>query len=115
MCLGQSSALLRSDQPKCKTVVLCSAPNGDYSAASLQSVKDEVFINIFDEVVYETGVVSKRRSMSLPERVELFFTMEHTVLLRLIEIKGNQYTPGLRSTGWAPSRFPSAPSILSPG
>uniref|UniRef100_A0A3Q3JIS1 C2 domain-containing protein n=1 Tax=Monopterus albus TaxID=43700 RepID=A0A3Q3JIS1_MONAL len=36
-----------------------SAPNGDYSTASLQSVKDEVFINIFDEVVYETGVVRK--------------------------------------------------------
>uniref|UniRef100_A0A8D3D0Z3 Coiled-coil and C2 domain containing 2A n=1 Tax=Scophthalmus maximus TaxID=52904 RepID=A0A8D3D0Z3_SCOMX len=31
------------------------APNGDYSIASLQSVKDEVFINIFDEVVYEIG------------------------------------------------------------
>uniref|UniRef100_A0A3Q1BCK6 C2 domain-containing protein n=1 Tax=Amphiprion ocellaris TaxID=80972 RepID=A0A3Q1BCK6_AMPOC len=27
-----------------------SAPNGDYSNASLQSVKDEVFINMFDEV-----------------------------------------------------------------
>uniref|UniRef100_A0A8C4EJ13 Coiled-coil and C2 domain containing 2A n=1 Tax=Dicentrarchus labrax TaxID=13489 RepID=A0A8C4EJ13_DICLA len=38
-----------------------SAPNGDYSAASLQSVKDEVFINIFDEVVYETGVVIHTR------------------------------------------------------
>ncbi len=37
----------------------CSAPNGDYSTASLQSVKDEVFINIFDEVVYESGSVSK--------------------------------------------------------
>uniref|UniRef100_A0A3B4VCZ5 Coiled-coil and C2 domain containing 2A n=1 Tax=Seriola dumerili TaxID=41447 RepID=A0A3B4VCZ5_SERDU len=36
-----------------------SAPNGDYSTASLQSVKDEVFISIFDEVVYETGVVRK--------------------------------------------------------
>lgn len=35
-----------------------SAPNGDYSTANLQSVKDEVFINIFDEMVYETGVVS---------------------------------------------------------
>ncbi|XP_047443097.1 coiled-coil and C2 domain-containing protein 2A isoform X3 [Mugil cephalus] len=38
-----------------------SAPNGDYSTASLQSVKDEVFINIFDEVVYETGVNDKDR------------------------------------------------------
>uniref|UniRef100_A0A3Q3GAB6 Coiled-coil and C2 domain containing 2A n=1 Tax=Labrus bergylta TaxID=56723 RepID=A0A3Q3GAB6_9LABR len=43
-----------------------SAPNGDYSAASLQSVKDEVFINIFDEMVYETGVVRK----SIHSRVE---------------------------------------------
>uniref|UniRef100_A0A671WHZ0 Coiled-coil and C2 domain containing 2A n=1 Tax=Sparus aurata TaxID=8175 RepID=A0A671WHZ0_SPAAU len=43
-----------------------SAPNGDYSTASLQSVKDEVFINIFDEVVYETGVVRK----SIHTRVE---------------------------------------------
>uniref|UniRef100_A0A3B3TX68 Coiled-coil and C2 domain containing 2A n=1 Tax=Poecilia latipinna TaxID=48699 RepID=A0A3B3TX68_9TELE len=33
------------------------APNGDYSTGSLQSVKDEVFINIFDEVLYETGPV----------------------------------------------------------
>lgn len=83
-----------TDQLKCRPVVLCSAPNGDYSAASLQSVKDEVFINIFDEVVYETGVVSKRHSDSLPERVELFFTMEHAVLLRPTEKKGNQSTPG---------------------
>uniref|UniRef100_A0A671WH34 Coiled-coil and C2 domain containing 2A n=1 Tax=Sparus aurata TaxID=8175 RepID=A0A671WH34_SPAAU len=37
-----------------------SAPNGDYSTASLQSVKDEVFINIFDEVVYETGSIHTR-------------------------------------------------------
>lgn len=30
-----------------------SAPNGDYSSTSLQSVRDEVFINIFDEVLYD--------------------------------------------------------------
>lgn len=71
-----------TDRLKYKTAVLCSAPNGDYSAASLQSVKDEVFINIFDEVVYETGVVSEQRSVSLPECVELLFTTEHAVLLR---------------------------------
>ncbi|KAJ0032189.1 hypothetical protein NQD34_002270 [Periophthalmus magnuspinnatus] len=35
-----------------------SAPNGDYSSANLQSVKDEVFINIFDEMLHETGAVS---------------------------------------------------------
>ncbi|KAI3369014.1 hypothetical protein L3Q82_025986 [Scortum barcoo] len=47
-----------------------SAPNGDYSAASLQSIKDEVFINIFDEVVYETGVSDKDRERSVHTRVE---------------------------------------------
>lgn len=47
-------------------LLLCSAPNGDYSTASLQSVKDEVFINIFDEVVYETGVVSTTLCLTSP-------------------------------------------------
>ncbi|XP_029282132.1 coiled-coil and C2 domain-containing protein 2A isoform X2 [Cottoperca gobio] len=47
-----------------------SAPNGDYSAAVLQSVKDEVFINMFDEVVYETGVNDKDRGKSIHSRVE---------------------------------------------
>ncbi|KAK2907561.1 coiled-coil and C2 domain-containing protein 2A isoform X2 [Channa argus] len=47
-----------------------SAPNGDYSTASLQSVKDEVFINIFDELVYETGVNEKDREKSIHTRVE---------------------------------------------
>ncbi|XP_045906141.1 coiled-coil and C2 domain-containing protein 2A isoform X1 [Micropterus dolomieu] len=47
-----------------------SAPNGDYSAACLQSVKDEVFINIFDEVVYETGVNDKDKGKSIHTQVE---------------------------------------------
>ncbi|XP_063747553.1 coiled-coil and C2 domain-containing protein 2A isoform X2 [Eleginops maclovinus] len=47
-----------------------SAPNGDYSAAALQSVKDEVFINIFDEVVYETGVNDRDRGKSIHTRLE---------------------------------------------
>ncbi|XP_027146033.1 coiled-coil and C2 domain-containing protein 2A [Larimichthys crocea] len=47
-----------------------SAPNGDYSSASLQSVKDEVFINIFDEVVYETGVNDKDKGRSIHTWVE---------------------------------------------
>ncbi|XP_054458283.1 coiled-coil and C2 domain-containing protein 2A [Anoplopoma fimbria] len=47
-----------------------SAPNGDYSPSILQSVKDEVFINIFDEVVYETGVNDKDRGKSIHTRVE---------------------------------------------
>ncbi|XP_063165692.1 coiled-coil and C2 domain-containing protein 2A isoform X1 [Candoia aspera] len=29
------------------------APNSDYSTSSLQSVKDDIFINIFDEVLYD--------------------------------------------------------------
>ncbi|KAG8505864.1 Coiled-coil and C2 domain-containing protein 2A, partial [Galemys pyrenaicus] len=40
------------------------APGGDYSSASLQAVKDDVFINIFDEVLYE---VSEVRRPSLEE------------------------------------------------
>ncbi|XP_044054572.1 coiled-coil and C2 domain-containing protein 2A isoform X2 [Siniperca chuatsi] len=47
-----------------------SAPNGDYSTATLQSVKDEVFINIFDEVVYETGVNDKDKGKSIHTWVE---------------------------------------------
>ncbi|XP_056132145.1 coiled-coil and C2 domain-containing protein 2A [Lampris incognitus] len=47
-----------------------SASNGDYSTASLQSVKDEVFINIFDEMVYETGVDDKDRGKSIHTRIE---------------------------------------------
>ncbi|XP_047192617.1 coiled-coil and C2 domain-containing protein 2A isoform X3 [Scophthalmus maximus] len=46
------------------------APNGDYSIASLQSVKDEVFINIFDEVVYEIGVNDKDGGKSIHTRAE---------------------------------------------
>lgn len=34
------------------------APNGDYSTHSLQSVKDEVFINVFDEVLHDAVEVS---------------------------------------------------------
>ncbi|KAM4739626.1 coiled-coil and C2 domain-containing protein 2A isoform 2-T2 [Anableps anableps] len=47
-----------------------SAPNGDYSTASLQSVKDEVFINIFDEVLYETGPSDKARATSIYTQIE---------------------------------------------
>ncbi|XP_030584227.1 coiled-coil and C2 domain-containing protein 2A isoform X2 [Archocentrus centrarchus] len=47
-----------------------SAPNGDYSTANLQSVKDEVFINIFDEVVYETAMNDKKRGKSIQSQVE---------------------------------------------
>ncbi|XP_067085744.1 coiled-coil and C2 domain-containing protein 2A [Osmerus mordax] len=47
-----------------------SAPNGDYSTASLQAVKDEVFINIFDEVVYEVGGEELDRGRELHTRLE---------------------------------------------
>uniref|UniRef100_M4ABG3 Coiled-coil and C2 domain containing 2A n=1 Tax=Xiphophorus maculatus TaxID=8083 RepID=M4ABG3_XIPMA len=40
------------------------APNGDYSTGSLQSVKDEVFINIFDEVL------DKSRATSIHTQIE---------------------------------------------
>ncbi|XP_037830013.1 coiled-coil and C2 domain-containing protein 2A isoform X1 [Kryptolebias marmoratus] len=46
-----------------------SAPNGDYSTTSLQSVKDEVFVNIFDEVVYEIGP-NKDRGSSIHTQIE---------------------------------------------
>lgn len=49
-------------------LLLLSAPNGDYSAAALQSVRDEVFISLFDEVLYETGVVSGAASFNPPFR-----------------------------------------------
>ncbi|KAJ7986525.1 hypothetical protein DPEC_G00340770 [Dallia pectoralis] len=47
-----------------------SAPNGDYSTASLQSVKDEIFINIFDEVQYELGVDGEERGREVHTRLE---------------------------------------------
>lgn len=47
-----------------------SAPNGNYSALSLQSVRDEVFINIFDEIVYNTKVKDRQRGTSVQTQVE---------------------------------------------
>ncbi|XP_015259772.1 PREDICTED: coiled-coil and C2 domain-containing protein 2A [Cyprinodon variegatus] len=47
-----------------------SAPNGDYSTAGLQSVKDEVFINIFDEVLLESGPSDRQRMTSIHTQVE---------------------------------------------
>uniref|UniRef100_A0A1A8EWC9 Coiled-coil and C2 domain containing 2A n=2 Tax=Nothobranchius korthausae TaxID=1143690 RepID=A0A1A8EWC9_9TELE len=47
-----------------------SAPNGDYSTTGLQSVKDEVFINIFDEVVYEAAASNKERRPSVHTQTE---------------------------------------------
>ncbi|XP_072295526.1 coiled-coil and C2 domain-containing protein 2A isoform X2 [Eucyclogobius newberryi] len=47
-----------------------SAPNGDYSTANLQSVKDEVFINIFDEMLHETGASDSDKQKSIHTRFE---------------------------------------------
>ncbi|MBN3307485.1 C2D2A protein, partial [Amia calva] len=46
------------------------APNGDYSTTSLQSVKDDVFINIFDEVVYDVIEDEQERGGGVHTRVE---------------------------------------------
>ncbi|KAM6220251.1 coiled-coil and C2 domain-containing protein 2A isoform 1-T1 [Rhynchocyon petersi] len=46
------------------------APNGDYSTASLQSVKDDVFINIFDEVLYDVSEDDRERGSGIHTRIE---------------------------------------------
>ncbi|XP_006144956.1 coiled-coil and C2 domain-containing protein 2A [Tupaia chinensis] len=46
------------------------APNGDYSTASLQSVKDDVFINIFDEVMYDITEDDRERESGIHTRIE---------------------------------------------
>ncbi|XP_069868393.1 coiled-coil and C2 domain-containing protein 2A isoform X1 [Dipodomys merriami] len=46
------------------------APNGDYSTASLQSVKDDVYINIFDEVVYDILEDDRERGSGIHTRIE---------------------------------------------
>ncbi|KAM4809986.1 coiled-coil and C2 domain-containing protein 2A [Rhinophrynus dorsalis] len=46
------------------------APNGDYSTASLQSVKDDVFINVFDEVSYDILEDDRERGNGIHTRVE---------------------------------------------
>ncbi|XP_056096392.1 coiled-coil and C2 domain-containing protein 2A isoform X2 [Rhinichthys klamathensis goyatoka] len=47
-----------------------SAPNGDYSSTSLQSVRDEVFINIFDEVLSELVEDERDRGNTIHTRIE---------------------------------------------
>ncbi|XP_075050779.1 coiled-coil and C2 domain-containing protein 2A isoform X2 [Mixophyes fleayi] len=46
------------------------APNGDYSTASLQSVKDDVFINVFDEVCFDVLEDDRERGSGYHTRVE---------------------------------------------
>ncbi|KAF3834556.1 hypothetical protein F7725_027114, partial [Dissostichus mawsoni] len=79
-----------------------SAPNGDYSAAALQSVKDEVFINIFDEVVYETGGVSPAEVPS-----------EHHPFTGLKERSANGGYEALGASVKEPSSHSSSPSSPS--
>ncbi|XP_060793645.1 coiled-coil and C2 domain-containing protein 2A isoform X1 [Neoarius graeffei] len=47
-----------------------SAPNGDYSTPSLQAVRDEVFISIFDEVLYDVVEEQRERGSSVHTRIE---------------------------------------------
>ncbi|XP_061849387.1 coiled-coil and C2 domain-containing protein 2A isoform X2 [Colius striatus] len=42
------------------------APNGDYSSHSLQSVKDEVFINVFDEVLHDAVEIDGTFKVAIP-------------------------------------------------
>ncbi|XP_054564055.1 coiled-coil and C2 domain-containing protein 2A [Eptesicus fuscus] len=46
------------------------APNGDYSMTSLQSVKDDVFINIFDEVLFDVLEDDRERGSGIHTRIE---------------------------------------------
>ncbi|KAL4635419.1 coiled-coil and C2 domain-containing protein 2A isoform X1 [Arapaima gigas] len=47
-----------------------SAPNGNYSTASLQSVKDEVFINVFDEITFDIMEDDRDRGSTVHTRIE---------------------------------------------
>ncbi|ERE90701.1 coiled-coil and C2 domain-containing protein 2A isoform 1 [Cricetulus griseus] len=46
------------------------APNGDYSTASLQAVKDDVYINIFDEVLHDILEDDRERGSGIHTRIE---------------------------------------------
>ncbi|KAG8453520.1 hypothetical protein GDO86_000229 [Hymenochirus boettgeri] len=46
------------------------APNGDYSTSSLQSVKDDVFINLFDEVSYDMLEGDREQETATHTRIE---------------------------------------------
>ncbi|KAK2824932.1 hypothetical protein Q7C36_018859 [Tachysurus vachellii] len=47
-----------------------SAPNGDYSTSSLQAVRDEVFISLFDEVLHEVFEDDSERGNRIHTRIE---------------------------------------------
>ncbi|XP_068931042.1 coiled-coil and C2 domain-containing protein 2A [Petaurus breviceps papuanus] len=46
------------------------APNSDYSTTSMQSVKDDIFINIFDEVLYDILEDDRERGSGIHTRIE---------------------------------------------
>uniref|UniRef100_H3AZ58 Coiled-coil and C2 domain containing 2A n=1 Tax=Latimeria chalumnae TaxID=7897 RepID=H3AZ58_LATCH len=46
------------------------APSGDYSTASLQSIKDDLFINVFDEVTYDILEDERERGSGSHTRIE---------------------------------------------
>ncbi|XP_064440368.1 coiled-coil and C2 domain-containing protein 2A isoform X3 [Mirounga angustirostris] len=46
------------------------APNGDYSTTSLQSVRDDVFINIFDEVLNDVLEDDRERGRGIHTHIE---------------------------------------------
>ncbi|XP_007496776.2 coiled-coil and C2 domain-containing protein 2A isoform X1 [Monodelphis domestica] len=46
------------------------APNSDYSTTSMQSVKDDVFINIFDEVLFDILEDDRERGRGIHTRIE---------------------------------------------
>ncbi|XP_078071133.1 coiled-coil and C2 domain-containing protein 2A [Mustelus asterias] len=46
------------------------APNGNYCTASLQSVTDEVFINVFDEAIYDVLEDDRERGSGVHTRIE---------------------------------------------
>ncbi|XP_006873876.1 PREDICTED: coiled-coil and C2 domain-containing protein 2A [Chrysochloris asiatica] len=46
------------------------APNGDYSMTSLQSVKDDVFIHVFDEILYDVLEDDRERQSGIHTRIE---------------------------------------------
>ena len=47
-----------------------SAPNNDYSSASLQTVKDSVYVNLFDEFVTDILKDDRQRGRESHTRIE---------------------------------------------